>query len=279
MCSSCTSHTRYNSTASSTYVADGRTWSISYGDGSTASGILAYDTVNIGGIVIPKQTIELAKKESSSFSSDPVDGLLGLGFDTITTVSGINTPVDNMINEGLISSPVFGVYLGKEIDGSNGEYIFGGYDSAKINGTLTTVPVDSSEGYWGITVAGATTGTTTLASSFSAIIDTGTTLLLFTNTVAAKVASAYGAKDNGDGTYTISCTTTSFKPLVLTINGATFQIPVNSLIYEQDGSTCYASFGYADLDFAILGDVFIKNNYVVFNQQIPQVQIAPSINK
>jgi hypothetical protein len=184
-----------------------------------------------------------------------------------------------MISQGLISSPVFGVYLGKEIDNGGCEYAFGGYDTAKINGNLTTVPVDKSQGYCGITAAGATTGTTTLASSFSGIIDTGTTLLLFTNSVAAKIAFAYGATDNGDGTYTISRTATSFKPLVLTINSATSQIPVDSLIYEQDGSTCYPAFGYGVLNFAILGDVFIKNNYVVFNQQVPQVQIPPSINK
>jgi hypothetical protein len=64
--------------------------------------------------------------------------------------------------------------------------------------------------------------------------------------------------------------------LVFTIGGGTFQVPVDSLIFEKDGSTCYAGFGYAGLDFAILGDVFLKNNYVVFNQKVPQVQIAPA---
>lgn len=279
MCSSCTKHTRYNSTKSSTYVSDGRPWSITYGDGSTANGILGTDTVNVGGITITKQTIDLAKIESSSFVSAPVDGLLGLGFDSITSVSGVKTPVDNMISQGKIASPVFGVYLGKQIDGGGGEYIFGGYDISKFKGSLTTVPVDKSHGYWGVTVAGAKVGNTTVISSFKAIIDTGTTLLLFTNAVAAKVAAAYGAKDNGDGTYTINCNTNSFKPLVFTINGANFQIPVNSLIFQQSGTTCYASFGYSGLGFAILGDTFIKNNYIVFNQKVPQVQIAPSINK
>lgn len=127
MCTTCTSHTRYDSSASSSYVADGRTWSILYGDGSTASGILGYDKVTLGDVSIPKQTIELAKKESSSFNSDPIDGLLGLGFDTITTVSGIKTPMDNMISEGLLSSNVFGVYLGKEINGGGGGMLINGF--------------------------------------------------------------------------------------------------------------------------------------------------------
>jgi hypothetical protein len=120
LCSTCTTHTRYDSSKSSTYAADGRAWSIQYGDGSTASGILGTDTVNLGGLTIAKQTIELAKTESSSFNSGPIDGLLGLGFDSITTVSGVKTPMDNLISQGLISSPVFGVYLGKQSNGGGG---------------------------------------------------------------------------------------------------------------------------------------------------------------
>ncbi|KAF1798558.1 aspartic peptidase domain-containing protein [Mucor lusitanicus] len=277
LCSTCTTHTRYDSSKSSTYVADGRSWSIQYGDGSTASGILAKDTVNLGGLVIKSQTINLAKKESSSFASDPIDGLMGLGFDTITTVAGIKTPVDNLISQGLISSPVFGVWLGKASNGGGGEYLFGGSNPNHYTGALTTVPVDKSQGWYSIKVDSLKAGTTSVASSFSGILDTGTTLLLFTQSVASKVAAQYGATDNGDGTYTISCNTANLKPLNFTINGAQFQVPVDSLIFEQSGSTCYASFGYAGLDFAILGDVFLKNNYVVFNQKVPQVQIAKSV--
>src|ERR1700722_18178302 len=80
----CSGKTKYDSTKSSTYKKDGRPWSISYGDGSTSSGVLAVDTVNLGGFNIKGQTIELAETISSSFTSDPIDGLLGHAFDSIT---------------------------------------------------------------------------------------------------------------------------------------------------------------------------------------------------
>ncbi|EIE77055.1 hypothetical protein G6F47_004321 [Rhizopus delemar] len=276
LCTNCgSSQTKYNPNQSSTYAKDGRTWSISYGDGSSASGILGTDTVTLGGLKITKQTIELAKREATSFQSGPSDGLLGLGFDTITTVRGVKTPVDNLISQGLISKPIFGVYLGKESNGGGGEYIFGGYDSSKYSGSLTTIPVDNSNGWYGITIKGTTIGSSKVSSSFSAILDTGTTLLILPNNVASAVARSYGASDNGDGTYTIDCDTSSFKPLVFSIGSSTFEVPADSLVFEQDGSTCYAGFGYGDYDFAIFGDVFLKNNYVVFNQEVPEVQIAP----
>ncbi|KAI9012059.1 rhizopuspepsin 6 precursor [Phycomyces nitens] len=275
LCTTCGSgQTKYNPSKSSTYKSSTKTWSISYGDGSSASGTVGYDTVNLGGLSITGQGIELAKKESSSFQSDPVDGLLGLAFDSIITASGVKTPMDNLISQGLITKPIFGVYLGKASTTAVGEYVFGGYNSAHVGGTLTTVPVDNSDGFWSINVSGLTAGSSSLGS-FSGIVDTGTTLLLLTNTVAAKVAKAYGATDNNDGTYTIKCDTSSFSPLVFTIAGAKFSVPASDLVFEKDGSTCIASFGYADMDFAILGDVFIKNNYVVFNQEVPELQIAP----
>lgn len=280
MCSSCTTQTLYNSTASTTFVEDGRPWSIYYGDGSNASGFLAKDTVVIGGISIANQTIELAQQESSSFSHGVTDGLLGLGFSSITTVDGIKTPFDNMISQGLVESPVFGVYLGKASKNGGGEYVFGGSNPSKYNGTLHTVPVNSSRGYWGVDISDVKVGNTSVASGFDGILDTGTTLLIFTEEIANDVAKTYNATGNGDGTFQIGCDTSKFEPLVFTMNGNDFYVPPDSLIFQQDGDYCFASFAYSSgLNLSILGDVFLKNNYVIFNQEIPSVQIAPSIDQ
>ncbi|KAH8555592.1 rhizopuspepsin precursor-like protein [Umbelopsis sp. PMI_123] len=274
--STCSGKTKYNPSKSSTYLKDGRSWAITYGDGSSSSGILGVDTVNVGGFTIKNQTIELAQNISSSFSSDPIDGLLGLAFDSLTTVSGVKTPMDNLISQKLISQPEFGVFLGRQSNGGGGEYVFGGYDSTKFKGNLTTVPVDNSQGFWGITVESTTVNNNFVAGFYSAIIDTGTTLILFNSLVADEIAAAYGATNNGDGTYTITCDVSKLSPLNFNINGATFSVPAEDLIFENDNGTCYAGFGYSDLSFAILGDVFIKNNYVVFKQTTsPSVQIAP----
>ncbi|KAG1051563.1 hypothetical protein G6F43_006238 [Rhizopus delemar] len=276
LCDSCgSSQTLYDSSKSSTYQKDGRPWSIRYGDGSTSSGILAYDTVNLGGLTIKKQTIELAKTESDAFVSGAIDGLLGLAFDSIASVKGVKTPVDNLISQGLISKPIFGVHLGKASNGGGGEYIFGGYDASKIKGDLTTVKIDNSQGFWGITVDNTKVGDKSATDSFSAILDTGTTLLVLPTDVASPIAKAYNAEDNGDGTYIIDCDTSKLEPLTFSIGGADFEVPADSIIFEKQGGSCIAGFTSGDFDFAILGDVFLKNNYVVFNQEVPEVQIAP----
>ena len=57
----------------------------------------------MGGLVIQNQAVECAKKLSSSFTSGEGDGLLGLAFDAINTVTPgpVPTPVQNMNTEGV----------------------------------------------------------------------------------------------------------------------------------------------------------------------------------
>ena len=81
--------TVYNpSKSTSSKKLSGATWKISYGDGSSSSGDVYTDVVNIGGLKVSSQAVEAAKKVSSEFTSDSAnDGLLGLAFSSLNTVS------------------------------------------------------------------------------------------------------------------------------------------------------------------------------------------------
>lgn len=93
-------HNSYDSSQSSTYQElSGYTWSISYADGSGASGVVGTDTVTIGGTTVQGQAVELAQQVSSSFVSDTSDGLVGLAF------SSINTGMSSVIYAGSKSAP------------------------------------------------------------------------------------------------------------------------------------------------------------------------------
>lgn len=77
----------------------GSSWKIRYGDGSTASGIVGTDIVNLGGLCVENQAIELASKLSAQFMRSASDGLLGLAFGKINTVKprGVATPVESIV--------------------------------------------------------------------------------------------------------------------------------------------------------------------------------------
>lgn len=74
-------HNVYNPSKSRSYKPlRGETWSITYGDGSNTSGTVGTDTLNLGGLVVKRQGIEMASKLSESFATGAGDGLLGLAW-------------------------------------------------------------------------------------------------------------------------------------------------------------------------------------------------------
>jgi hypothetical protein len=59
----------FDPTKSSTFKElDGATWKISYGDGSSASGDVGTDVIDLGGLKVENQAIELAKQLSQQFA-------------------------------------------------------------------------------------------------------------------------------------------------------------------------------------------------------------------
>ena len=202
-------HTIYDPTKSSTYKAtEGSTWKISYGDGSSASGSVGTDNVNVGGLVIKNQSIELANELSTQFAQDTSDGLLGLAFGSINTVSPtpVQTPVENMISQDDIpkDEELFTAYLGAEKASEESFYTFGYLDQTALNGqTPAYTPVDNSQGFWMFqSTSAVVAGKTITRSGNSAIADTGTTLALVDDATckaiyAAIPGSSYDSSQQG----------------------------------------------------------------------------------
>ena len=82
-----TGHPRYNPATSGKKIS-GATWSIQYQDGSGASGDVYADKVVVGPVTATSQAVEAATQVSAQFTQDTDnDGLLGLAFSSINTVS------------------------------------------------------------------------------------------------------------------------------------------------------------------------------------------------
>ena len=224
-------HAIYTPSKSSTSkVLSGDTWDISYGDGSSASGNVYTDKVAVGASVFATQAVELAKTISSEFQSDTSDGLLGLAFDSINTVSP--TPQKTFFSniKSTLPSPVFTANLKK---GTPGNYNFGYIDSSEYTGSITYVNVKTSNGFWEFTGNGYAVGSGAFtSSSIDAIADTGTTLLYLPQAaVTAYYAKVSGAKYNSaQGGYTFACSTT-LPSITLGIGSGKFTVPGSYINY------------------------------------------------
>jgi aspergillopepsin I len=63
----------------------GSTWSITYADGTTASGDVYRDTVNVGGAIVSSQAVEVALQVSEQIQERKADGMLGLASSDLNT--------------------------------------------------------------------------------------------------------------------------------------------------------------------------------------------------
>ena len=278
------SHTIYNPKQSSTYqVTKGASWKISYGDGSSASGTVGTDNVTIGGLTITKQTIELAKTLSTEFASGAGDGLLGLAFSNINTVTPgpAHTPVENMISQSDISASeeLFTANLGSwrdanDPDGGESFYTFGYIDQAPLQAAGVTepyyTPVDKSQGFWMFASASASVnGQTVDRTGNTAIADTGTTLALVDDaTCKAIYAAIPGATyDSSQQGYVFPSSVTADQLPVVTfaVGDQQFAVQKEDLAFADAGNgNVYGGIqSRGDMTFDILGDTFLKSIYAV----------------
>ncbi|KAF9184868.1 hypothetical protein BGZ49_004378, partial [Haplosporangium sp. Z 27] len=285
----CTMHPLFNSSKSSTFKKDGRPWKITYQDRSFAGGILGSDFINLGKLKI-RQTIGLGIIIGDLFAFDPQDGLFGLAFNTIESVKGVKTFMDNAIAKKAITQPIFSVALysvHRNKADVGGSYLFGAIDKTKYTGSLTYVPVTTAN-YWQVAVEDVYYNSKSLAQPpAQAIIDTGTTLIIVSNSTAAAIhksikGGTYTVITNSYTTqsgWTVPCSlANSTDSISFKMAGKNFKVALADLAFspmDEKGKLCYSGVQNG-LGPWILGDVFIKNNYCVFNQSSkPSIGMAP----
>ncbi|XP_030078224.1 pepsin A [Microcaecilia unicolor] len=277
--SACSNHNRFNPQQSSTFQSTSTSVAVTYGTGSM-TGVLGYDTVQVGGIADTNQIFGLSETEPGSFLYySPFDGILGLAYPNIAA-SGATPVFDNMWNQGLVPQDLFSVYLSSD-DQSGSVVMFGGFDSSYYTGSLNWVPL-SAEGYWQITVDSISMNGQVIAcsSSCQAIVDTGTSLLVGPPTPIANIQYYIGASEDSNGQYVINCNAISSMPdIIFSINGIQYPVPASAYVRQNQGA-CTSGFQNMDLptssgELWILGDIFIRQYFVVFDRGNNQVGMAP----
>ena len=247
--------------ASQTYTPSGAvlsdlSWDISYVDGTGASGDVYSEIVTIGGTTVTGQAVERATRASGNFFVGGSDGLLGLSFSSDNTVipTKQNTFIDNAISQGMPA--VFAANLQHQAAGS---YDFGGVDPSSYSGIITFTPVDNSQGSWMVTSDSGDRG----------VMDTGTSLLLLSNDTAsqyyAKVSSA--AWNSVDQAWEYDCSET-LPDFSMSFSGYAAIVPGSYINYANiDSTKCYGGIQpRGDLSFSLFGDIFLKSQYVVYDQ-------------
>jgi cathepsin D len=259
---------------------------ISYGKGSVF-GYISTDTVTMAGLTVAQQTFTEADVIAGMYPSSS-DGLLGMAYPSIAQ-NNIQPWFNNLIAQdpSPLSSPIFSLYFNSDPTDTNaGELILGGTDSSKYSGQINYTPV-TTQNYWQITVDSISFAGQVLCTSCPAIVDTGTSLIVGPSGMIDTIYEDLQISQEGD--YLDCESLSSYGNLVITINGVPYTYdPKHYTVPGQEG--CLPGFlGEGNISggnsgegegtpFWILGDVFIRPLYSVFDFGNNQVGFAMNSN-
>jgi len=284
-CQDCSSNaTLLGSQGSSSFVASNQQFEVQYGSGAVA-GLKCQDTVNLAGLSLTNHSFGVALQESQQFTGAPIDGLMGLAQSTLSE-QGVPTPVESLATAGLISAPIASFKISRLSDQLNdGEITFGALDTTKFDqNTLTAFDNVNQQGFWegavdDFSVGGQSAG----LQGRTAILDTGTTLILAPAQDAATVMQMLGGQCDQQQC-TIPCTANA--SLALTFGNTAFSIePQDMAVLPVDindpTGNCTAGIQPGSVGGAnewLVGDVFLKNAYFSVDQSTNQISLAKLTN-
>jgi len=283
---------KFNPSKSTTFKPSTNQQTITYGDGSYVLGTVSQDLIFIGDDVVLNTTSNFLLVTTATMSTDNdnvYDGILGLGFSSLN----FNNPtlIDSLYASKAITSRLFALYLNRlgKIGDDEGYGSFpstleiGTFDYLKYTGNSSpevfTFPITST-GYWSTDkVTGLNLGAVSITAPLPVIFDSGTSLIVIDTTSFLKLYSAlnedYTCALSDDGSLLACyCKSTSDMPnMVLTSTLYEFTIPSNNVWYREK-DVCLLLVSSGSEDFWILGDVFLRDFYVVYNMDAMTVTIA-----
>jgi cathepsin D len=271
----CITHKQYSHRLSSTYVADGRNFSIQYGTGA-CTGYVSKDTVSIGNLEVPNvEFAEAVVEPGITFITAKFDGILGFAFSQIA-VDGLKPLWYHIMDDHLVDDQVFAFWLNRNAtDPSGGELELGGVDPKHFIGNFTHTPV-TREDYWQFDMDDIIIkGQSYTSGCKAAIADTGTSLIAGPVALVEALNKALGAKKTFIGEWVVDCNTLSTMPDIhIMIAGVDHVLHPSDYIMvdaiTSKENICISGFMGMDIPAPagplwILGDVFLGPYYTKFD--------------
>lgn len=262
---SCEIHNLFGPDDSTTLNVTTNKWSLSYGTGSV-SGVTVNDNVKFANFSI-NMGFGMATTASDDFNNYPMDGILGLGR-AASNELGVPTVMENLKTQGKLAQNVLGIHINRGADNAkDGEIVFGGVNTAKYTGNISYTKT-SNPNAWQIPVQDAYVNNSPCGlAGKSAIIDTGTSYILMPPPDAKKLHSLIPGSVNNGEVYSVPCDSKAV--VQVSFSGVKYEIsPQDYVMKPTTGNMCssnivgHQAFGPDDW---ILGDVFLKNVYAVFD--------------
>ncbi|KAI9762022.1 MAG: hypothetical protein M4579_000658 [Chaenotheca gracillima] len=294
----CDGHPRYNSSQSSTYVANGTEIDLDT-NVLQISGVVSQDTWRIGDLEVEDQlfTEGLEAAVRPGYWRFAFDAILGLAPTDFAAVQRIPNAFSSMVSQKLLDRNLFSMRLATEDE--PGEIIFGGVDDDLYTGELVHLPLTNEtgrlvSGTWQVEAGSFSYGEDRHGASidlrgYTAVFDTAFPFISLPGPIAERVMDLMGAEPIPFYLMSIPCERRDFIPDVtfnlaghnFTMSPFEYTLPVMVAGY---GLRCLSTFfplgdvmkpdEPTEPPFIILGSAFLRGFYSVFDLDSGTVGLA-----
>ena len=286
----------YNANTSTTYQYVDSNFLIRYADKSSAEGDYVTDTLRIGGSTITKLQLGVGYNSTSS------EGVMGIGYPAleVQSINNGDPPYANipqaMVEQGLIQSNAYSLWL-DDLASSSGSILFGGVDTDKYHGSLSTLPIQPEQGTYlemivtltgvSLTQNGKNTSMTTTDLPAGVLLDSGSTLTYLPATLAQNLYKALNVQYSSRGRRAIcDCSLAQSNGTIdFSFSGVVISVPLREMVLQGGVSSgpLGCTFGIAAVPASssggnsfTLGDTFLRSAYVVFDIANNEISLAPT---
>lgn len=214
--------------------------------------------------------------------------VLGLGYPINEAVEG--SPYPNfpqaIKNQGLIKTAVYSLWL-NSASASAGSILFGGIDTSKFNGKLTTFKVRAEGGQYGqflLQIKSVSFAGKQIPGSYLAVVDSGYTGSSFPLSLAQSIWAAAGIHDDqidqATGYPMVDCNfgdSLSVPFMEFNFGSAKFRVTMTELLIRTAPGQCLlgiAAAGSTAKHQPLLGATFLRSVYAVFDLYNNEVSLA-----
>lgn len=257
---------------------------IKYADGTFAIGDYATDTLSIGGQDISDLQFGIGYNSTSN------NGILGIGYEAnevqlqYTGDTYRNLPA-TLVNRNVIQSNAYSLWL-NDLDANTGSILFGGVDTDKYQGSLSTLPIIQEQGEYRefiIALTGLSAGGSSIfndtGSAVPVLLDSGSSLSYLPNDYVQSIYNTFNADyRQSQGAAIVDCSLAGDSRTVdFTFSGPTISVSLSELVVVADPRNppiCILGISPAGSSTAVLGDTFLRSAYVVYDLDNNEISLA-----
>lgn len=279
---------------SSSYSYINSDFELNYSDGSSVSGDYVTDDLGFGNVTLDNIQFGIG------YHSQIGDGIMGIGPSANEASSRhdgktyANLP-QSLVNHGYVQSRAYSLWL-NDLNAYSGSILFGGVDTAKYSGNLTTVPLVQGYDQFIVSLLGVgengNSTSITGPSNIDVLLDSGSSFTYLPDALTQKIYSLVGARYIGlattneaaSGLAVIDCGA-AYSNRNLTFRFARnmhLDVPMHELVLLRDrvGDDCVFGISPASDSngpVSVIGDTVLRSAYVVYDVENSEVSLAQTV--